>query len=287
MKKLFIISLFGLALAFNGGTSARAENQVRFEPDVEYLSPDRKEKCDLYEPTEVKEGQRFPGIVIIHGGGWTGGDKGAAREHNIGTNLVLNGYVCMSINYVLASKGNPTWPQNLYDCKTAVRWMRKNADRLHIDPKRIGVIGGSAGGHLTSMVALTAPEAGLDPKGPYGEYSCQVQAAVDLYGPSDLNHDYEFLTKKLAEDPKLYALASPVNYGNKNTPPILILHGTADKTVSLEQSKLFDQALTKAGVEHEFVIVEGAPHTFHLQPKQRDLRPVVIGFFDKHLKAAK
>ena len=68
---------------------------------------------------------------------------------------------------------------------------------------------------------------------------------------------------------------------------MLILHGTADKTVDVKQSELFAAALKKVGAVHELVIVEGAPHTFHLQPKQRDLRPVVLGFFDKHLRAGK
>jgi acetyl esterase/lipase len=192
----------------------------------------------------------------------------------------------MSINYVLSSGGSVTWPQNLHDCKTAVRWLRKNADRLQVDPARIGVIGGSAGGHLAAMLAVTGANDGLDPTGPYGEFSCRVQCAVDLYGPAELleYHDVKWLGKTQTEAPELYRAASPTTYASQNDPPILILHGTADKTVDLTQSELFAAALKKAGVEHELVIVEGAPHTFHLQPKQRDLRPLVLGFFEKHLK---
>src|SRR5262249_57084433 len=90
---------------------------------------------------------RYPGIVIIHGGGWTGGTKRGAREQNIGTNLAKNGYVCISIDYLLASQDKPTWPQNLHDCKTAVRWLRANAENYRVDPDHIGVIGGSPGRH--------------------------------------------------------------------------------------------------------------------------------------------
>lgn len=263
-----------------------AAEGVRIEKDVDYLGDGRKEKADLYLPTHTPEGQRRPAVLIIHGGGWTGGDKGAAREINIGTNLVLNGYVGMSINYVLAAKAKPTWPQNLHDCKTAVRWLRANAVRLKINPDRIGVIGGSAGGHLTAMVALTGPDDGLDPKGPYGEFSCRVQCAVDLYGPAELKdwHDLDMLGKTRSEAPELYRIASPTTYADRNDPPMLVLHGTGDKTVPYEQSEIFAAALKKAGVEHELVIIPNAPHTFHLQPKERDLRPLVLGFFDKHLK---
>jgi acetyl esterase/lipase len=259
---------------------------VRIERDVAYLEPGRTEKADLYMPASLPEGTRRPAVVIIHGGGWTGGDKGAAREINIGTNLALRGYVGMSINYVLSTKGLVTWPQNLHDAKTAVRWLRKNADRLQIDPEHIGVIGGSAGGQLAAMVALTGPGDGLDPAGPYGEYSCRVQCAVDLYGPADLlgTHDIAMLGKTRAEAPELYRAASPTTYIDKGDPPILILHGTADKSVDFKQSEIFAASLQAAGVEHELVLVPDAPHTFHLQPTQRDLRPLVLGFFDKHLK---
>ncbi|MBI5687746.1 MAG: alpha/beta hydrolase [Verrucomicrobia bacterium] len=289
MKHIALITIvFTLATC---GLAAAAAEGVRIEKDVDYLGADRKEKADLYLPAEVPKGRRCPGVVIIHGGGWSGGDKGAAREINIGTTLALNGYVGMSINYVLATKDSTTatWPQNLHDCKTAVRWLRKNAERLHLDPDHIGVIGGSAGGHLAAMVAVTSPESGLDPAGPYGEFSCRVQAGVDLYGPTlwFASRDLAMFRKKRSEAPELYRQATPMTHANKNNPPILILHGTADGTVPVADSEAFAAALKKAGAEHQLVIVEGGPHSFHLQPKQQDLRPLVLGFFDRNLKKGK
>jgi len=160
---------------------------------------------------------------------------------------------------------------------------------LQIDAEHIGVIGGSAGGHLAALVAVTSAADGLDPKGPYPEFSCRVQCAVDLYGPIDLlsYRDLLMFGKTRKEAPELYRAASPTTYVRKNNPPILILHGTADKSVDAEQSRRFAAALHKAGASYELVLVEGAPHTFHLQPKQRDLRPLVLGFFSKHLRSAK
>jgi len=259
---------------------------VKLERDISYLEEGRSEKADLYLPEHPEPGVRRPAVLIIHGGGWAGGDKRAAREINIGSNLVLKGYVCMSINYVLSENKTKTWPRNLHDCKTAVRWLRKNADRLQIDPDHIGVIGGSAGGHLSAMVGLTGEKDGLDPKGPYGDYSCQVQCAVDLYGPADLltYHDVGMLGTSRAENPDLYKQASLATYADPSDPPLLILHGTADKTVNVSQSENLAAALKKAGTRHELVIIPDAVHTFHLQPKQRDLRPLVIGFFDRYLK---
>lgn len=263
-----------------------APDGVTIERDIAYLPAGRTEKADLYLPANRAKEVRSPAVLMIHGGGWSSGTKSAQREFNIGTNLALNGYVGLSIDYALAEKGKVTWPQNLHDCKTAVRWLRKNADRLQIDPDRIGVIGGSAGGHLAAMVAVTNPNDKLEPAEPYGEFSSQVKCAVDLYGPIDLTSrpSISMFGKSNAEAPELYKAASPTTYLDKNDPPILIMHGTADTTVPLQQSELFAAALKKAGIEHELVIVEGAPHTFHLQPKQKDLRPIVLGFFDKHLK---
>jgi len=266
---------------------------VRVEKDVAYLEPGRAEKADLYLPGTLEPGKKCPGIVIIHGGGWTGGDKGAAREINIGTTLASHGYVCMSINYALARPGAPTFPQNIQDCKRAVRWLRKNAARLHLDTEHSGASGGAAGGHLTALLAVSGPEVGIDPKED-AEYSCRIQAAVPMYPhcaasweggvPPKPYASLPMFTRSKAQDPALWDSASPIKQLSRDDPPMLILHGTADKTTPIEQSTRLHEAAKKTGVPSERIVVEGAPHSFHLQPKQRDLRPEVVAFFDKHLK---
>jgi acetyl esterase/lipase len=300
--KLPIIIALGTSVAlsafptlFQEGTKGQVKSQggaptpagVEIERDVAYLPAGRLEKADLYRPAKRAATVRSPAVVVIHGGGLTSGDKAHEREVNIAANLAQTGFVALSINYALSTGGTATWPQNLYDCKTAVRWLRKNADRLQIDAEHIGVIGGSAGGHLAALVAVTRAADGLDPADPYADFSCRVQCAVDLYGPIDLlsYRDLPMLGKTRKEAPQLYRAASPTTYVGRNNPPILILHGTADRSVDVEQSRLFAAALDKAGARHELVLVEGAPHTFHLQPRQRDLRPLVLGFFNKHLRA--
>lgn len=263
-------------------------DKVLIERSVRYLADGRDEKADLYIPLNRDAATRSPAIVIIHGGSWTGGKRDAARELNIGTTLALNGYVGMSIDYLLATETAPSWPQNIHDCKTAVRWLRANAKRLQIDPDHIGVIGGSAGGHLTSLLALTGPSDGLDPSEPWSEFSSAVQCAVPMYGAGEVRDSKNakvMLGKTRDEAPDLYKLASPITHADAKDPPFLILHGTADKTVPVEQSEILAAALKKAGVEHELVLVSDAPHTFDLQPKQQDLRPLVLAFLDKHLKA--
>jgi acetyl esterase/lipase len=305
MKQLFLAALL-LAVALIR-TAAAATNElaedptttkgkyanpvyptnVHVETNIAFLGTNRAETADIYSPLERQKGKKLPAILIIHGGGFNDGDKARPREMNIATNLVPQGYVCMSINYKLRRKaGDVTWPQSVYDAKAAVRWLRKNAERLQVDPEHIGVIGCSAGGNLAGMLALTQPKDGFDLKEPYGEFSSAVSCAVDFYGAVKLMeyHDMKMFNQTRAEAPDLYVKASPVTYAHKKAAPMLLVHGTADETVPLAQSQALDEALAKAGAEHELVIVPNAPHTFNLQPKQRDLRPLVFQFFERHLK---
>jgi acetyl esterase/lipase len=293
MKILLLTFAIAGAFAWNSPAQETKEKAVpvfppdiRVERDVNFLPTNRKQKADLYFPREIAKDKKLPAVVIIHGGGWVGGKKDAAREINIGSTLARNGYVAMSIEYILSDKKQAVWPTNLWDCKTAVRWLRKNAERLGIDPDRIGVIGGSAGGHLAAMVALTTTSDGLDPAEPFGEVSCRVKCCVDFYGIADLGtyHDVTMLGKTFAEAPELYRTASPVTYIRSNSVPLLICHGTADTTVSVKQSELFAEKLAQGGAPHQLVLIPEAVHTFDLQPPQRDLRPLVLQFLDRHLK---
>lgn len=287
MKRILFVFSFLFVLA--ASLLAEDPTDIRIQREVSYLGADRMEQADLYLPLEIPKGQRVPAVVIIHGGGFTGGHRDAARELNIGSTLARNGYIGMSIDYALADIGRPTWPQNLFDCKTAVRWLRANAERLQIDPDHIGVIGGSAGGTLASLVTLTKSNDGLNPQSPYGNFSCEVQCGVDMYGIASMAewHDSVMFGKTSEEAPELYRQASPITYVRADSPPMLILHGTADKTVNVSQSEKFAEAFKAVGATYQLEIIPDAPHTFSLQPKERDLRPVVLAFFDQYLKPGK
>ncbi len=265
--------------------------EVKVVKDVPYVGGGRTEKLDLYLPIRSPN-KRVPAVVIVHGGGWHGGDKAAKREQNIGSNLAKHGFVCASVNYRLCKKSDnlesrlrEVWPHNLHDCKTAVRFLRAHADKYAIDAKNIGAIGGSAGGHLTAMMAVTDNQDGLDPDGPYAEHSCRVQAVVPMYGVHDVLFQAQKKGNTITESGvELCRNASPVTWVSSDDPPALILHGTKDALVPVEQSSILHKRLMKSGVESKLVVIEGAPHSFHLQPKQRDLRSAVCEFFDRHLR---
>lgn len=296
LRLLFALSASLVALTARAQDSAPAPKapkpvtwptDVRVERDVAFLPAGRPEKADLYFPLEAPKDRRLPAVVIIHGGGFNDGDKASAREISIGRTLALHGYVGMSINYKLArEKGVATWPQPVYDAKAAVRWLRKNADRLGLDSAHVAVIGCSAGGNLAGMLALTGPADEFDAASPDPEVFAAVCCAIDFYGNVDLPtyHDMRMFAKTMAEAPDLYLRGSPTHYVDAHDAPMLIVHGTADETVNVSQSEKLAAALKKAGVPHELVLIPGAPHSFDLEPKQRDLRPLVLSFLDRWCK---
>jgi acetyl esterase/lipase len=289
-----------VSLSITLGLSATAATaSVTVTKDVSYLAPHRKEKLDIYQPSSPPPGTLLPAVVIIHGGGWISGDKAAKREVITGHALAAANYFCVSIEYWKGAKDR--WPTNLQDCKNAVRWLRTNAQRFNIDPTRIGVIGGSAGGHLALMLAYTAGNSAIDPTPLYPDVSDHVSACVNMYGISNLEtrqgtdaagnpNGIVKTTNQLFPEsrdaaPAKWKLASPVSHIRKSSPPTLTLHGVGDTVVDRAQSEELDRALTAAGAESIRIMVPGANHAWPLKTSQFDHIPDVIKFFDRHLKS--
>lgn len=285
------------AKAFNDPPSS-----VETRGDVSYLDAGRTEKLDLYLPAKRPSGNLVPAVVLIHGGGWAGGDKRQAREVEIGTTLAENGYVSASINYALQVAGK--YPINLQDCKNAVRYLRAHSKELGVDPNRIAVLGGSAGGHLALMVAYTGDDMKLAPPAPYPGVSDRVSAVIDLYGITDIARrkktdpdgnptvlrGNEAQTRAIfGDEAGAWDAASPISHVRANLPATLIVHGRKDTTVDRDQSQSLHDALKKAGANVEIIWLENAGHTFSFKysldrkPLERDLEPAVIGFLKKHL----
>ncbi|MBO4647173.1 MAG: alpha/beta hydrolase [Lentisphaeria bacterium] len=280
-------------------------HRVGIRENLEFLEPGRPERMDLYYPADPRPGEKFPGIVIIHGGGWTGGIRNAEREVNIGSNLARMGYVCISIDYRLGNPANlkkygKIFPVNIQDCKKAVQWLRKHAEELHLDPARIGSIGGSAGGHLSALLALAGPEVGLEPDAPYPGIDTSVQACVNFYGPMDFpgfrDPSYKVGAGRIGvmgsrpeENRKDWLRMSPIEQIDPKDPPMLQIHAKGDTTVPYRQAVIMKEALDKAGVYNELILLEGYGHVFNLQrwrgkPMPPFVRQRVFAFYDRFLK---
>ena len=278
--------------------------KVVIDRDIEYLDPRRDEKLDIYYPVPECIDKRYPGIVVIHGGGWFTQSKVGKRETTIASSLAAEGFVCASIDYKLVDLDNPAsaieaWPTNVHDCKRAVRFLRENADRYRIDPHHIGAIGGSAGGHLSAMLACAGPEAHLDPLGSGSAEYNRIQGAVYLYGVGDLHHWIEnaeterkgmtalalMLGGTVYEIPEAYRSASPINYASSASAPLLLVHGREDDVIFYKESEHFARELAKRGAPHELVGVDGAVHSFYMELFEGDLRGNVLGFLSRTLRS--
>jgi acetyl esterase/lipase len=262
--------------------------------DLRYASGDGAQLLDLYLPKETSAGAR-PAVLIIHGGGWAIGDKADGREQQFAEFMIDEGYAALSINYTMTTyEGKPfatprvagCWPQVIYDCKSALRWMKAHADELGIDPDRIAVMGGSAGGHLSLLTGLSAGNKPLSCGGAFLDQDDSVRCIVDFYGIPDVRRwgGKAFIDEAEKDHPEIWALASPVEHLSENSPPILIVHGTEDPTVNIGLSDEFSGILKEKGVSFEYIKVDGAKHSFGLHPPEQDLTPGVRRFLGENLK---
>lgn len=264
---------------------------VSVERNIEYgKGGDHGLQLDLYSPKE--RSRPVPVVLFIHGGAWKSGYR--QIYHYYCTKFAEHGYVAATASYRLVSEA--PFPAAVQDVKCAVRWLRANAEKLGIDPNKIGVAGGSAGGHLAMMIGYSSDVTELDGKGGHPDISSRVQAVVDLYGPTDLTDDsaksngavVRFLGgKTFDEAPDVYRLASPITHVTKDDPPTLILHGSIDSTVSIHQAEILAEKLKNTGAVCEFDRVEGWPHTMDLDANvNRHCIGKMFEFLDEHLSAS-
>lgn len=270
-------------------------DSVKVEKGIEYgKGGDVSLKLDLYQP--VDEGKSdaalHPAIIFVHGGAWKGGNR--EIYHYYCVKLAEKGYVVATVSYRLSDVA--PFPAAVQDVKCAVRWLRANAERLHVDPNRIAMAGGSAGGHLSMMAGYVTDNPELEGAGGYPDVSSRIQAVVNLYGPTDLTtefaRDNDVVVKFLggesyADKPELYSLASPNAHVSADDPPTLILHGSIDTVVPISQAELLVDKLKMAGVPYEYDRIEGWPHTMDLEANvNRHCLAKIEEFLDQHLGLA-
>jgi acetyl esterase/lipase len=260
-----------------------------------YRTSDARElTLDVYRPVPTLNASGAdrprPAVLAIHGGSWNGGSMSAYRydAQNAAVRLAQHGMVVFAIDYRLARPGSPSWPAVVDDLREAVRWVRRHSREFRVDPDRIAAMGQSSGGLLALLLA-TCPEE----KGPDG-VSSRVQAVVTFYAPSDLPGLLR--SRHLAHEPARAFLggsdsglsgraaeASPIEHVTPDDPPTLLIHGTDDAWVPLDQSMRMSEALDRAGVPIRLIVVNGARHGFECQleePVNRDLLPEILAFLE-------
>ncbi len=267
-------------------------DDVVIESDIEYGNAgSRPLLLDLYSPKSTDGAA--PGLIFIHGGSWKGGKKEDYRIYAL--HFASRGYVVASIQYRLS--GEAPFPAAVHDVKAAVRYMRAEADSINVDPKRIGVVGGSAGGHLSMMIGYSSDVAELEGDSGHPGVSSRVQCLVNLYGPTDMTTPYvqavsrsnravsDFFEGTYEEQPQNYADGSPLKYVTQDDPPTLILHGTVDSLVPINQADVLAKELREHGVPYIYDRLPGWPHSMDVAlPVHQRCLWYMDRFLDRYLK---
>lgn len=246
--------------------------------------PEHTVTLTLYVPD--KPGA-YPAILDIHGGGWKARQVDADRP--MMERLAARGFVTGLVAYRLSTEAK--YPAALSDCKAAVRYLRAHAAELKIDPARIGVMGGSAGGHLTGLLTMTTGKPEFEGDGPNREQSSAVKAAIVMAATQDLvaaNKDKTnegavlFFGATAQEKPELYAQVSPITHVRPGVPPIIFIEGERD-TLKVGRAEM-QEKLRALGIETALHTLKDAPHPFWMsQPWCDQTVEIAAAFFKKHL----
>jgi acetyl esterase/lipase len=262
------------------------ETRVDIREDVVFGTGNGRDLlCDVYTPPDA--GTRRPSVLLVHGGGWRGGDKMQLRGYGI--LLGRAGYLCVATEYRLV--GESPWPAQIHDVKAALRWMRANAEGLGIDPDRIALEGNSAGAHLVLFAAGTPNVADYEGDGGNPGVDSSVGAVIAIYPPTRFHlgarRHGAVPIEALSDNPTaaLAESASPVNLASPAFPPTMLVHGTADDTVPVSASFLMYETLTNHEVPTELHIYAGQPHAFDADPRfGRPIADLMVLFLDRYLR---
>lgn len=264
-------------------------DSVIWETGIEYSNPGGVSlQLNLARP---KNGEGpFPAVLCIHGGGFRAGNR--ESYDGLCLRLAERGFVAATITYRLAPQHK--FPAAVHDTKAAVRWLRANAVTYAINPDRIGVTGGSAGGHLAQFLAVTAHVPQFEGTGGNPEQSSAVTCVVNVYGPSDFTQSYGksvdahevlplWFGGNLETARPLHVEGSPLYWVTPDSARTLCIHGTEDKYVAHEQAVWLVDKLKSAGVEAELLTLEGAGHGFKGADAEKS-DAALFAFFESHLK---
>jgi len=290
---------FTSGIANATSSSVHLTYSVGFHPDLASFCADQL--MDVSIP-----GASFPRpaplVGFVHGGGWTSGDqKLGLLLDEVRNEMLSRGYIVVSMTYRKAEEFGNRWPVQIQDVKCVIRHMRALAADYGVDVDRVGVWGSSAGGHLASMLGVTdADDAGGSLEGPGFEgWSSRLRAAVAIGGISDVTppaqSELHFFGPEWTFDtwpgPSQELIdASPVTWATSDDPPFLVIHGTADTTVEINQAYRLQTALTNAGASVQLVEVVNGGHNLNdvgmgtPSLSLAQLAQIVADFFDATVK---
>lgn len=241
---------------------------------------------ELYVYVPDAEGT-WPCVLDIHGGGWKA--RQVESDKPMMERLAQRGFVTALVSYRLSTQAK--YPAALHDCKAALRCLRAHAQELKIDPERIGCMGGSAGGHLSGLTAMTTGLAEFEGEGPFKEQSSGVKACIVMAATQDLVAAYQAKTNEGAvlffggsaqEKPEVYKAASPIAHVRAGVPPTIFIEGEKD-TLKVGRAEMMEK-LKGLGIETDVHTLKDAPHPFWMRdPWCAETVDIAAVFFKKWL----
>ncbi|HJQ32459.1 MAG TPA: family 43 glycosylhydrolase [Pyrinomonadaceae bacterium] len=243
---------------------------VTAEPGITYARYGTREmKLDLFRPEG--KGTR-PAVIVVHGGAWITGNH--AMENPFAAELARRGYVAATVEYRLSNEAK--YPAQIHDLKAAVRFLRANAARYGIDPKRIAAVGASSGGHLVALLGATNGMKGFEGDGGNASTSSDVQAVVDIDGTATfvdpgniekekkgpLDTNTRLIGATFDERPEVWREASPITHVHKGSAPVLFVNSSSYRPY--QQREEMQEKLRALGITSEMVVIPDTPHPFWL-----------------------
>ena len=244
---------------------------------------DRPLFLDVFCP-DGDTSKRYPGVLLVHGGGWQSGDK--SQMHTIGKELAANGYVAVAVEYRLSPEAK--YPEAVFDLKSAIRWMRANADKILLDTKYIASLGTSAGGQLASLLGVTNGNADFEGQGRVNaEQLSDVQAVVNIDGTLAFRHPEssegssasKWLNGTYEENPANWESAAPLNHVSVNSTPIIFLNSSIPRFHAGRSDMI--EKLDQYGIYWEVREFPDTPHPFwFFHPWYQPMMDYTLNFLD-------
>ena len=236
-------------------------NDKKIENVIYYKDKNRALHLDAFFNTNKKNN---PGVIMIHGGGWRSGNKNQMRV--LAQEITTKGYSCFAIEYRLSLEAK--YPQAIYDVKNAIKFIKDNAKRFHVDPDKIAVLGCSSGGQMAALIGTTNEDLAFEDAKYKSKSSSKVQAIIDIDGILAFKHPESeegemaafWLNGSYEENPENWKQASALNHTNKNTPSTLFINssfdrfhaGRDDMIAILNQNKIYNEVKTIHNSPHSF-----------------------------------